>query len=297
MAKSKKEATKTASVEKKSEIIEKENIVLDKKSVEKKNNKPLKGFFKKKYDSSENILTIFKRPATYAALLGEALGMTLLTAVLVTLGVDNPIFLLFGVFAITLAVYGFSGANLNPTVTAGMMATRRMSVIRGVLYILAQLFGAWMGYLLAAAFVAKTGNSEAGGATLKTMAAIENKSINLIILVEFLGAIITGFFFARALAFKKTPAIFAAIVASGIMLNILLMLLLSSFAGLRNNFVLNPAVAIMYQILPSSGNNFGEIMKDVMVALSTYFIFPMIGGVIGFYLADLGSKLAAEVND
>ena len=41
--------------------------------VEKSGN-PLKGFFARKFDANENILTIFKSPRIYGAILGEVLG-------------------------------------------------------------------------------------------------------------------------------------------------------------------------------------------------------------------------------
>ena len=39
--------------------------------------KPLKGFFARKYDVNENVLTIFKSPRVWGALLGELVGTML----------------------------------------------------------------------------------------------------------------------------------------------------------------------------------------------------------------------------
>ena len=102
----------------------------------------LKDFFAKKCDASENILTIFHNKKIYGALIAELLGTMLLTIILITLGLYQPLYIFFVVIAVTLAVFKLSGANFNPLITVGMMASRRMSAIRGVLYILAQVVGA-----------------------------------------------------------------------------------------------------------------------------------------------------------
>ena len=55
-----------------------------------------------------------------------------------------------------------------------------------------------------------------------------------------------------------------------------------------------PAAALMYQVLPSSGDSFGAVLGSVCLALLTYVIFPMLGGVLGFMLGDFGSRLSGE---
>src|SRR5574344_2719261 len=105
----------------------------------KKSNNPFKGLFEKKCDPNENILTIFKSSKSGGAVLGELVGTMFLSILLLTLGVYQPLYVLFGVVAITMAVYAFSGAHLNPALTVGMMASRRVSAMRGVLYIVAQI--------------------------------------------------------------------------------------------------------------------------------------------------------------
>lgn len=250
-----------------------------------------KGFFDRKYDASENILTIFKNPKIYGAILGEVIGVMLLTLLFHTLGIYQPLYILFIMVALTVAVYGLSGANLNPIVTVGLMATRRMSVIRGILYIIAQVLGAWFGTLIAGAFVA-AGN---GTAELTTIEIAESDMFWAVTLIEFIGAIILAFFFARALAYKHSVFTFAAVVAGGLCLAILFAIVVSSnYLGLSNNFMLNPAAALMFQILPTGGENFGEVLGEICSALTTYALFPMIGGVVGFYLADFSARLSGE---
>lgn len=291
-----KSAAKTA---KKTEIEAPKTKTVEKKS---ENKSCLKGFFARKYDEKESILTVFKNPKFYGALLGEIIGTMLIAVLIFSLwpvglawsngGNANLAVYAFAIIAIIASVYALSGACLNPLVTVGMMSTRRMSVIRGVMYIIAEILGAWLGWLIINAF------HLAGGETamdVPAMSAIGEKGFWLVAMVEFVGAIIIAFFFARALAFKRSVFTFAAVVTGGILLAFIIGFIISAaYLGLNNNMVLNPAVAIMLQIFPTAGESFGEILGGICQALSIYAIFPMLGGVIGFYLSDFTSRLAGE---
>ncbi|MDR3298283.1 MAG: aquaporin [Candidatus Nomurabacteria bacterium] len=253
---------------------------------------PVKDFFSRKHDSSENILTIFKNPRIIGAILGEVIGTMILTMILLTLGLYNPLYLIFGILAITVGVFALSGAHLNPAITVGMMASRRVSAIRGTLYIIAQILGAWFGLLIVNAFHLTGGES---AAALPQITAVDGSMFWAITMVEFIGAIIIGFFFARALIYKRSAFTFGAVVAGGVFIAILIAIVVTSnYLMLQDAFVLNPAVAIMYQILPSEAANFGTLLGEIGKALTTYAIFPMIGATVGFYLSDLASTLSGE---
>ena len=254
-----------------------------------------KGFFSRKYEGKEGILTVFKNHKFYGALLGEVLGTMLITLMLFAcslMGIHSTATYAFALVAILIAIYAFSGACLNPIITVGMMATRRMSVIRGVMYIIAEIIGAWLGWLIFNSF------HLAGGDTayaLSKMATIEEGKFWIMAMVELMGALIIAFFFSRALKYKRSVFTFAATAAGGMILAILVGYVISAaFFSMNSNFVMNPAVALMFQIFPTAGENFGEIMGGVMQALSLWVILPMIGGVCGFYLSDFTSKLSSE---
>lgn len=255
----------------------------------------LSGFFTRKYEEKESILTIFKNHKFYGALLGEIVGTLLITLLMFSLslmGVANVAMYAFAIIAIYVAVYAFSSACLNPIVTVGMMASRRMSVIRGIMYIIAEVVGAWLGWLIFNAFHLTGGET---AYDIPAMAAIAENGMWIVTMVELLGAIIIAFFFARALKYKRSVFTFGAIITGGMALAILIGYVVSAaFLGLNNNFIFNPAIAMMYQIFPTAGDNFGEILGGICQALSIYAIFPMIGGVVGFYLSDFMSKLSAE---
>lgn len=255
----------------------------------------LSGFFAKKYEGKESILTIFKEHKFYGALLGEVLGTMLLAFLffsVLLMGIASTATYAIAVIAVLIAVYAFSGACLNPLVAVGMMASRRMSVIRGIMYIIAEIAGAWLGWLIFNAF------HLAGGETayeLSTMAEIGEGKFWITAMVELVGAIIIAFFFARALKYKRSVFTFAATVTGGLVLAILLGYVVSAaFLGLSNNFIYNPALAMMLQIFPTAGESFGEVLGGICQALSAYALIPMIGGVIGFYLSDFTAKLSDE---
>lgn len=288
------ESTKSKTAEK---SVKKTEVEATKtKTVEKKTNKScLSGFFAKKYDEKESVLTVFKSHKFYGSLLGEVIGTMLLALLffaLFLMGLPNIATYAFAVIALLIAVYAFSGACLNPLIAVGMMASRRMSVVRGIMYIIAEVVGAWLGWMIFNGF------HLAGGETaydIPVMAQLAENGFWPIAMIELLGAAIIAFFFARALKYKRSVFTFGAVVTGGLVLAVLIGYVVSAaFLGANNSFVMNPAVAMMLQIFPSAGDDFGQIMGGICQALSLYAIIPMIGGVIGFYLSDFTGKLAEE---
>ncbi len=267
------------------------------KTVEEKTTKKscFSGFFAKKYEEKEGVLTIFKNHKFYGALLGELLGTMLIALLLFAvslMGIASVATYCFAIIAILIAVYAFSGACLNPIVVVGMMASRRMSVIRGIMYIIAEIAGAWLGWLIFNGFHLAGGES---AYAIPTITAIEEGQFWLFATIELMGAIIIAFFYARALKYKRSVFTFAAVVAGGLSLAVLIAYVVSAaFLNLNSNFIMNPAVALMLQIFPTSGENFGEIIGGICQALSVFALLPMVGGVIGFYLSDFTSKLSDE---
>ena len=267
---------------------------------------PVKEFFARKFDASENILTIFKSGKIFGALIGELLGTAAFSAIVLTLGL-NPIYVVFAYLGITLAVFKLSGANLNPVITAGMLATRRMSAIRGVLYLIAQVLGAWIAYLVVNAFLQAgiaTGNVQSTTA-LPALATADSITVATegasyfwaITMIEFIGAIIFAFIFARALAYKRSSFTFAATVAAGMFTAILFALTISmNYLGISQEYtyVLNPATAVVYGLFPSSAEGFDALMQALMPMLVSYVIFPVLGGIVGFYASDIAGKLSGE---
>lgn len=277
---------------------EKTKIVSEKKC------HPVKEFFARKGDPDENILTIFKDTKIIGAIIGEIIGTALVTGVALTLSLFNPLYLIFAYTGITAAVFALSGAHLNPTITAGMMASRRVSAIRGILYIISQLIGAWIGFMIVNSFYQAgiaSGNIDAASTVLPTLATADSVKATTegfsffwtITMIEFVGAMIISFFFARALDYKRGAFTFGAVVGSGVFLAMLFAVVCcSNFLGIQDNvFIMNPASAFMYGLLPASAEGFDALMGQLMPMLVSYVIFPIFGGVIGFYVSDFANKL------
>lgn len=254
------------------------------------------GFFACKYNAAEeSLLTIFKSPKIWGALLGELIGTMLLTMLLMcSVGVFRvdwvPILLMSAVIGIYLVATKLSGAQLNPLITVGMMASRRMSAIRGVLYILAQVIGAWIGFLILNAF--RLGGGLTG--ELPTLIEATGDSFWMLASIALLCSIILALVFARALRYAKKSALtFAFTVASSIILAYLLSVIISqNFFGVSSNLIFNPAAALMYGILPTTAENFGALASAAGLALAAYVFIPILGGIIGFYLSDIATRLA-----
>jgi len=256
---------------------------------------PMKGFFAKKCDASENILTIFKSPRIYGALIGEVIGTMLLAIILIALGSGYIQYtaVAVGVIAILAAIHGLSGAHLNPIVTAGMMATRRISAIRGVLYMLAQVLGAYLGLLVAGAFIGIAGADS--GLEAPVMSEIAEGQYWQVTLTEMALSAVFAFFVARALKYQKSVLTFAVMVGSALSCIIFASIILAyTYFGVQSLFAVNPAMALMFQILPTEADGFWPLMGEAVKMLFTYVILPMVGGVIGFYVADAASRLSGE---
>ena len=81
-----------------------------------------------------------KKAATYQAVLAELVGTGLLTLAALLAGTPYAVALILAAL-----VYGLgpiSGAKLNPAVTLGLLIARRQPMVKGVLYLVAQVAGA-----------------------------------------------------------------------------------------------------------------------------------------------------------
>ncbi len=88
-----------------------------------------------------------RKPELYKAVVAEFIGTFFLT--LAALISDSPfvVALTLGVFVY--AIGDISGCNINPVVTVGLVTIRRLPILRGAYYIIAQILGALLARLLA----------------------------------------------------------------------------------------------------------------------------------------------------
>lgn len=249
-----------------------------------------KRFFNKKYEGREDIVSLFKTPKFIGALFGEIIGVFLLTLVFMITG-GEPIFLLFSVMGITLAVYTLSGAHLNPLVSFGAFVTRRISALRLLFYVVAQVIGAMLAYIVLKAFLKGAPEVDEAAAMygqtapeLMRLATIVKGKEIFLFFSEFAGASILAFFFARGLQYKKNVLNLACLVGVGFYLALFVgILVTSSYLGVKGGFAFNPALAVALE-------GFNNPDSSAGMSLLIYAAAPLIGGMVGFLLNDILAK-------
>ncbi len=216
-----------------------------------------------------------------AASIAEFVGTFLLTAVILSTQ-GQAVVVFFALIAIVLAVGAISGAYVNPLLTVGAWATRRISRLRAGGYLVAQVLGALMALVVVNAFVAAAPQPAASqnpmmsqqGATLfKASQLVEGKEW-FVLSAELLGAIIFAFAVAAATR-EKNRAAAALGIGGGLFVALVVSTYCVSTVGMGGTIV-NPAVAAALQAISWK-------VWPIMI----YVITPLIGGVVGFFLHDM----------
>ena len=216
----------------------------------------------------------------WRALGAEFLGTFLLAAVIIA-GQGQPIFVLFGLVGIVLLVGSISGAHVNPAVTIGAWATRRIGWLRAIGYIFVQFLGAAVAYFVLSAFLGGAtqpsaeqqafGQSAAALFQAADITALTGKEW-FIFFAELLGAAILGFAYASTTRAKDT---LSSAFAIGLGIFIALMVGITVTGYVAASSILNPAIDLSLQAY--SG----------LWAYIIYGLGAAVGGVIGFILHDL----------
>lgn len=216
----------------------------------------------------------------WRALGAEFIGTFLLAAVIIA-GQGQPIFVLFGLVGIVLLLGSISGAHVNPAVTIGAWATRRIGWLRAIGYIFVQFLGAAVAYFALSAFI--------GGATQPTaeqqmygqqaaslfqaadITALTGKEW-YVFFAEVLGTAILGFAFAAATRAKDT---LSAAFSYGLGVFVALMIGITVTGFVSASTIINPAVALSLQA-------YNGLWSYIIYGLGA-----VLGGVIGFVLHDV----------
>lgn len=220
-----------------------------------------------------------------AALIGEFIGTFLLTVAFIGTKGD-PLYLGFALAGIVLIVGTLSGSHVNPAVTVGAWVTRKISSLRALGYIVAQVLGATLAFAVLTMFINSAPQTDAQSAAmlgqttpqLFKIAEITSKNEWVVFFVEVIAASIFTFAFAGArqiLAADRTARAFTiglGILVAGVFATI-------AAGYVQANSVFNPAVALAVQAVDWS--------KISVMAIAVYLIAPLLGGVIGFALRDL----------
>jgi len=194
-----------------------------------------------------------------AAFLAEFFGVGILTMLFLTvqrstIGVPFFIALTVGLVIIVLmfALINVSGAHFNPALTIALWTARKVSTLRAVFYIIAQLLGGWVAYYL---FTYLTGAK---------FAPIGGHYTAKILLSETFGAFILGFIWSSAMFQKLSTAARASVGGVAFLLGILA----ASVAAIG---IVNPAVALGARAW----------------VWGTYVLGPVLGAIIGVNLYGL----------
>ncbi len=224
----------------------------------------------------------FSRSPLLAASVAEFIGTFIFAAVVIAVS-GQPLFILFGLAAIVLAIGAMSGAHVNPLITVGAWATKRINGARAVSYLVAQVLGAMMALVVMSAFVnaAPEVSDQAAqfGQTAPELfkaAAIPEGKEWVVLSAELLGAVVFGFAVASAMRMKERFSA-AFTVGGGLYVGLLLAGSAASYVGA--SAVLNPAVAGALQAVQWD-------LWPIMV----YVLASLVGGVLGFALNDLVTK-------
>lgn len=224
----------------------------------------------------------FSRAPLLAASVAEFIGTFLLAAVILAAS-GQPLFVMFAVLAIVLVVGGVSGAHLNPALTLGALATRRITLVRAVSYVVAQVLGALMALVVLNAFVSAAPEvseqaQQFGQAAPSLFSApdIAEGTEWVVLAAELLGTVILAFAVAAVVRLRSVAGDLhhAFTYAAGLYVAILLAGTAANYVGA--SAVLNPAVASSLQAL-----------KFELWPLLVYVVTPLVGGVLGFALSDL----------
>lgn len=229
--------------------------------------------------SSRSARFKFSRAPLLAASVAEFIGTFLLASVVIAAS-GQPLFVLFAVLAIVLVIGGVSGAHLNPALTIGALATRRITMARAASYVVAQVLGALLALVVLNAFIGAapevSDQAQQFGQTAPSLFSApelaEGKEWS-ILGAELLGSVILAFGVAAALR-NRSDVAHAFTYAGVLYVATLLAGTATSYVGA--SAILNPALASSLQAL-----------QFELWPILVYVVTPLVGGVLGFALSDV----------
>lgn len=237
--------------------------------------------------SVKNFYKSLKRTPIIGAVLAELVGSFLLVATILTVQA-NPLYTAFGLIGIVLIVSGASVVHLNPAITIGAWVTRRINFIYAICYIMAQIIGAVLAWVVLSQFLKGDTSSSSdvfGSAsnTLFTASELAKDKEWYIFFAELLGTTILATGIANSIKSIKGDKTQRAMTYAFTAL-VALIVAGSATAIYANGLTfINPVVAAAANAL--SWN---------IWPIAIYVFAPVIGGILGFALADIISTQDQE---
>lgn len=210
----------------------------------------------------------------------------------------QALFVAFGLIGLVLIFGGISGAHLNPAITAGALATKKIKSKQAMVYIVAQVLGALAAFAMFSGMmnaVTVTESSETvyqGGQQLLHVVDIsaEDSAIKgkewALFAAELIGVFALSLGVATALRQKKEKIASAAGVGFALLVGLLIAGSITSVLLVEQGTTLtylNPAAAL-------SGYFAGGTSMFDLWPLMIFVVAPIVGGILGFGLSDLLAK-------
>lgn len=220
-----------------------------------------------------------------SALIAEFIGTFLLTVAFIGTKGD-PLYLGFVLTGIVLIVGTLSGAHVNPAITVGAWVTRKISGLRALGYVLAQVLGAVLALVALSIFIGAAPQPDAQSAMLGQaattpelfkVAALTDKNHWFVFFAELIGATIFAFAVASARRETLDRVAKAFTIGLGLLIAGVFATIVTGYASASGVF--NPAVALTVGAV-----DWGKLD---WLALAAYLVAPLIGGILGFALRDV----------
>ena len=235
--------------------------------------------------------TVSRKNIDWAAvarvLVAEFIGTFILAAAyIITKG--EPLYLGFTLIAIILTLGTVSGAHVNPLLTVGAWVTRKITSLRALGYIAAQILGAVAALGLLTTFIGGAphaatpdAQSAAMGAAQQTpelfkVAAVAGGKEFFVFFAELVGATLFAVAVATAQREKKDRVAAAFTIGFGLFVAALFAGVAASYVSA--NAIINPAIALSVGAI--------DWGKFNLWAAAIYLVAPLLGGVIGYIISD-----------
>lgn len=155
------------------------------------------------------------------------------------------------------------GVHFNPAITIGMWTARQIKTLPAIVYIIAQMLGAWAAYYAYTYFVRTnlqpvTTHYDAHILVAEALGAF-------VLALGYAAAVFNGFWNAKTAATIGAAYVLAIFIASAVY---------AAMSSSLNTGLANPAVALSMRAFDVFGPN----------GWSTYVLGPVLGSVIGFNL-------------
>lgn len=189
-------------------------------------------------------------------LVAEGIGtFFLVVAALLSPSGLTPLLVGLTLLVMVIALGQVSGSHLNPAVTVGLVAARQFPLRAGLLYIVAQVVGAFVAY--------------AFGALVGRQLPVTDPHANAL-WFEVIGTVLLVFVVTRVVRSGVSPA--ASALGIGLALSVGI-----AIAGPSSGGVLNPAIALVLLL--------GKLSSGSLLTRLLYILVPIAAGAVAALLA------------